>query len=634
MQSLLVPMSWWHSPAPGVPLPQEKVREMIESGMVPPVEEWKKQTADYKQASIPLGRFDFTNTSVPSMNTPAATTTPTMSNPHGISSNQHLPYSSTKATSSTSLTSSVHNGNRPGSGPNPNGINSNKAFSPDSSTSSFRNQLAHGNLMNQNSGHPSQQQYGGQAGQSTSASGGYAAFSPQEQYRGRSDDYSGADGGPSGSYGSGGDEPQLEGSAGLGESVEEYYEKYGLVTSATVESFHSEEENYWFHLRVNFDQSGYSLILYRLYDDFLEFQYALMDEHPIEAGKQLAEGAPPGSKPVRIIPKMPGPVDQVDEVVCAQRVDDLTTYLRGLCRLPDYLRMHPLFYEFFMLRPGDVEATIPDESMRVRWEAQKQREREIEREVNNSSSRSRGLDEEVVEYLDQMGNVTNSMAKANLGGTSEGGVASSGSSKPTHGTLPPLDTGYSRNGSTGGPTHSRQASNTSQHRSDGGYMSPTGNQPASSFRTSESSNQLSASTNGINFISPFAAQPTSSSSASQLQNQQQPTSTAPGGEPNAPPFVKIKIFHRNTDDLIAIRVPPSINLEALLEKVRERLGNDVQHIRYREESGSQNTLGPLSLGQNQTLITLPGGARLIELGNDAELDDWIRGAARLVAYVD
>ena len=76
------------------------------------------------------------------------------------------------------------------------------------------------------------------------------------------------------------------------------------------------------------------------------------------------------------------------------------------------------------------------------------------------------------------------------------------------------------------------------------------------------------------------------------------------------PFIKIKIFHRNTDDLIAIRVPPTVTHPALLDKVRERLGREVNHLQYREEG--------------------IGGARFIGLENDEELERWVRSGAKLV----
>lgn len=104
------------------------------------------------------------------------------------------------------------------------------------------------------------------------------------------------------------------------------------------------------------------------------------------------------------------------------------------------------------------------------------------------------------------------------------------------------------------------------------------------------------------------------------------SSAPPSSQPPASnlPFVKIKIFHRNTDDLIAIRVPPSVTHASLLEKVRERLGNDVVNLRYREEVGSAG--GPAGGGQ----VVMAGGARLIGVDSDQDLEQWIRGGSRLV----
>lgn len=88
------------------------------------------------------------------------------------------------------------------------------------------------------------------------------------------------------------------------------------------------------------------------------------------------------------------------------------------------------------------------------------------------------------------------------------------------------------------------------------------------------------------------------------------------------PFIKIKIFHRNTDDLIAIRVPPTVSHASLLDKVRERLGNDVVNLRYREEVGSTTPSG--------AQVVMAGGARLVGVENDEDLERWIRGGSRLV----
>lgn len=571
---------------------------MIESGMVPPVEEWKKQTAEYKQASIPLGRFDFSSQSTPTQAQPGS-----------------MPYSSRQGQpNNTSATSLGSNG----------GSAAGRTFSPESSTSSFKQQNPYVN--EDRTPQPPQMPYSAGAGQFASTSSySFNGQQPQRSFnpiastssfgaRNERQDSAGSSRHADTSGGQGDDYPSQDHERDESGEQDDYYEKYGLVSSASVESFHSEEENFWFHLRVNFSQSGYSLILYRLYDDFYEFQCALMDEHPVEAGRELPPDAQPGEALKRTIPRMPGPVDHVDEVVCAQRVDDLTVYLKGLCGLPDYMRADPLFYEFFVPRAGDVEAAVPDAAMRARWEAEKQRDRERDRELAHSASgtRSKKLDEEVEEYLDRMGSVTNGMGKASLNSSQQSQIPPPAKQS----SLPPLDTkgpftpGYSMSSASNmASAHARQQSQP--------YLPPSRSEsPAGGFKPGGSGGPLSASA-GSSYVSPFSAHPTSASS------------NAVNHHTSPPPFVKIKIFHRNTDDLIAIRVPPNINLLDLLDKVRERLGGDVNHVRYRDEGNER-----LTPGQMQSVLNQSGGARLVELRNDAELADWISAAQRLVAYVD
>lgn len=71
-------------------------------------------------------------------------------------------------------------------------------------------------------------------------------------------------------------------------------------------------------------------------------------------------------------------------------------------------------------------------------------------------------------------------------------------------------------------------------------------------------------------------------------------------------------------DLIAIRVPPNVTHAALLDKVRERLGNSVDKLRYREDGGGG----------------AGAGARLVSVETDDELQDWIEHGTRLVLYAD
>lgn len=593
---------------------------MIESGMVPPVDEWKKMTAEYKQASIPLGRFEFPTESTSRSNLTTPTASSSSSQGPAAWSNGAPGPEDVDLTPKASIPYPSAS-RQPGLNPNASGTNSS-----DQQRSVVQQKQA------PSAAQQYQQQYVQQNGSYNGAhqhtEPDYAEGSPTQ---------------PMHPNGQGRDDETGLASGGNTSTEEDYYDKYGLVTTATVESFHSEEENYWFHLRVNFAQSGYSLILYRLYEDFFEFHHALMEEFLVEAGNALPPDAPPGSQPRRIIPKMPGPVNNVDHIVCATRVNDLTTYLKGLVLLPDYMRSHPLFYEFLMPRPGDVEVAVPNDAMRARWEAEKARDRERDREVAQSAAgmRQRALDEEVVEYLDQMGSVTSGMAKATV--SKQNGVdttQSGGQKKPTN--LPPLNTstssskgggpfaGYTMASGGNSPVYQQQRppSNTGP----GSYMSPAS---YSSDNKGTQGNPLSAGS-GISFISPFAqgsvqqpsAQHGQSSSVSSAHHRQA-GGASQSNAANPPPFVKIKIFHRNTDDLIAIRVPPSIRLGPLLDKVRERLGSEVSHFRYRDETNQ-----PLSPTQMQSLIVLSGGARLVELQSDEELDEWVQTAQRLVAYVD
>ena len=77
-------------------------------------------------------------------------------------------------------------------------------------------------------------------------------------------------------------------------------------------------------------------------------------------------------------------------------------------------------------------------------------------------------------------------------------------------------------------------------------------------------------------------------------------------------FVKIKIFDRLTQDLIAIRVNPRVTHAQLMDKVRSRLGDDVQHLAYR--NSITNTFSALD--------------------DDSSLKQWLEGADKHVLYAD
>ncbi|GAA5948199.1 hypothetical protein JCM3765_001309 [Sporobolomyces pararoseus] len=447
--------------------PVENVAELIKSAVVPKVEEWKKMTADYKSASIPLGRFDFA------------------SEPTAPPNQQPQPHHDT------------HNSNS----------------------------------------YPSQQSP--------------TYDSPNQNYQSQPQQQEGED--QSASY------------VDHRYSYSRERHQYGLVTSASVESFHQEEGSFWFHLRAFFS-TGASLVLYRLYQDFYEFQIALMDEFPIEAGRVPGED---GRLVERILPMMPGPTEYEDEVVCAQRVHDLSIYLADLCALPQHIRGSGLFYEFLIPRAGDVEVSVGQPGSGGE-------------ESSPMPGSHAGLENQygdLVDYLDQMDPRSNS---------AQGQVRRSGD-------VADQLQGMNLNG----------GSHQQQYQDQRSYQETYYPDSNPSHARDSSRDQQ------------YQQQPSSASSVH--------SNTAPLGTANQNvPFIKIKIFHRNTDDLIAIRVPPTVSHSALLDKVRERLGSDVGNLRYREEGG----LTPPPNSNSQ--IVMAGGARLIGLENDHDLERWVRSGARLV----
>ncbi|BGP24924.1 budemergence protein 1 [Rhodotorula toruloides] len=446
--------------------PVENVEELIRSAVVPKVEEWKKMTAEYKQASIPLGRFDFSNQPAAPASTSAA---------------------------STSASFATH--------------------TPDQYASHDSHQQQQ---------HPQSYQL---------------PTSPPDPPH----DQQGYDDGYDQRY-----------------SYSRERRQYGLVTSASVESFHQEEGSFWFHLRAFFS-TGASLVLYRLYQDFFDFQVALMAEFPVEAGRAPGDDG----RTERILPMMPGPTDYEDEVVCAQRVHDLSIYLADLCALPEHIRGSGLMYEFLVPRAGDVEVTPGN----------------VQFSGEPSPVPSQGGMEnqygEVVDYLDQMD------------GRSGGPRGSSGQQQQSYGADVADQMG--RMSLNGGQYADQQQRHPQQH--------------------------------GYNGQNPYQQQ------QGYYDAPSQPALPPMGNANQGVPFIKIKIFHRNTDDLIAIRVPPTVSHPALLDKVRERLGSDVTHLRYREEVGS---VAPTAGSQ----VVMAGGARLIMLENDEDLERWVRSGAKLVLYAD
>ncbi|KAF9973018.1 bud emergence protein 1 [Actinomortierella ambigua] len=119
------------------------------------------------------------------------------------------------------------------------------------------------------------------------------------------------------------------------------------LVQASVESFHHEEDQYWYSVRVEL-ASGAVRHLYRLYEDFYNFHIALLEEFPVESGRV-------GDQSRRILPYMPIPLNVVTDSVSAARRTDLDNYVKSLVTMPQRICSHPLVETFFSVKEGDTE---------------------------------------------------------------------------------------------------------------------------------------------------------------------------------------------------------------------------------------------------------------------------------------
>ncbi|KAI5776384.1 hypothetical protein EDC01DRAFT_483410 [Geopyxis carbonaria] len=120
--------------------------------------------------------------------------------------------------------------------------------------------------------------------------------------------------------------------------------------SGSVESYNYENGRYWYVVKAIMED-GKSWGLCRFYEDFYDFQIALLDEFKEEAGHT---GHP------RILPYMPGPVTYVTDTISAARRQSLDEYIKKLLSMPPYISKCRLVKLLFAPRPGDVETNRYD----------------------------------------------------------------------------------------------------------------------------------------------------------------------------------------------------------------------------------------------------------------------------------
>ncbi|RCI03688.1 bud emergence protein 1 [Rhizopus stolonifer] len=131
----------------------------------------------------------------------------------------------------------------------------------------------------------------------------------------------------------------------------DYYQSKdeALVVSAYIDSYILEGDQYWFIVFARLSNQKHR-VLYRLYEDFYDFQINFLQEYPMEAGKQDQE---------RILPFMPGPLDAVNDEITADRARDLSKYCDELLKLPRYLSSSTWVQDqLFGIHEGDIETDI------------------------------------------------------------------------------------------------------------------------------------------------------------------------------------------------------------------------------------------------------------------------------------
>lgn len=407
----------------------------------------------------------------------------------------------------------------------------------------------------------------------------------------------------------------------------------GLLLSANVVSFHFEADDYWFRVNALFQpytEPGQNqlppakqLILFRVYKDFYDFQVTLLDTFPQEAGLQ-----PPHP---RTLPFMPGPVEDVGDELTAARVVDLDDYIQELCGLSitggRYILESIVVRQFLTPKQGDVENdTVP-------------RVEEIEEIFALDEYPDQQDDDTTLENM--QGNIGR-LSMQDVDRRSNGSNYDNQYLQDSYDRHPyaraqesqiPIETSLRQ--SNYSQSHQRNGSSSSvNRRTESGYSrsnSPgPGRQPSPqqrqyqtaqplNMRNSDYRNQQSwaeshpIDNSNANYSSANSTKSRTSSQAAPNRSLNPNNANSPSISAQNPQmaFVKIKIFDRIADDLIAIRVHPRVTLPELMDKVQTRLGGEVARLKYRNSVIDE-----------------------IVIESDKQLTAWIDGTDKHVLFAD
>jgi len=116
--------------------------------------------------------------------------------------------------------------------------------------------------------------------------------------------------------------------------------------SASIPRYCFENDKYWYIIECVMED-GSHWELSRYYQNFYDFQIALLQEFPKEAA---TDGGG-----TRILPFMPGPVTYVTDAISNGRRESLNEYVKKLLALPPYISKCHLVRQLFAPRDGDFE---------------------------------------------------------------------------------------------------------------------------------------------------------------------------------------------------------------------------------------------------------------------------------------
>ncbi|EWC47235.1 hypothetical protein DRE_03354 [Drechslerella stenobrocha 248] len=126
-----------------------------------------------------------------------------------------------------------------------------------------------------------------------------------------------------------------------------YNEHLYAPIEASVDKYSFDNDRYWYLLSCRMDD-GRRWHLRRYYEDFYDFQIALLKAFPREAGATGEQ---------RVLPYMPGPVAYVTDSLSSQRMQSLDDYIRRLVSMGTEISQCHLVRQLFAPRQDDVEVT-------------------------------------------------------------------------------------------------------------------------------------------------------------------------------------------------------------------------------------------------------------------------------------